>query len=313
MSVQCPICFKTFKRLNNSHIQSHGLTVDDFLSKYPNILRTEKEQQEAEKLNHDEYITCPICFKKFKELNAEHLFKHDLTISEFHLKYPNIERVSKNTRINKNTFKNMTSETSEKLKRGHTLEGYIEKHGKEKGTELLLKAKENKSTSHTLSGFIDRYGSYLGKHKFEQNKRKRLCSLEGFQERYGEEEGMKRYFIMTEKQSKNSRFFEEDQKRQYYKYRRLVRRISNISINEFGLCGVENRGRKFHVDHKYPIIHGFLENINPVIIGSIYNLEMLPSNLNCTKKIQKSTSLEILKEKVNQTPFYQQMIQSIIF
>jgi len=62
----------------------------------------------------------------------------------------------------------------------------------------------------------------------------------------------------------------------------------------------EKRGRiglkenPFHLDHKFSIKEGFKNNIPAHIIGSIYNLEMIPALDNCSKQDKCSILLEDL-------------------
>ncbi len=46
--------------------------------------------------------------------------------------------------------------------------------------------------------------------------------------------------------------------------------------------------KKWHVDHKYSIYNGWLDNIDPKIISSIWNLELITANDNYSKGINNS-------------------------
>jgi hypothetical protein len=61
------------------------------------------------------------------------------------------------------------------------------------------------------------------------------------------------------------------------------------------------RGKNYHLDHKYSIYEGFLNNISPKIIGGYNNLEILKSCENLKKNKKSSIRLnELLKyEKIN--------------
>lgn len=61
----------------------------------------------------------------------------------------------------------------------------------------------------------------------------------------------------------------------------------------------DKRGRieipgSYQLDHKYSIFYGFRNNISPEIIGSLNNLEFIPSIENSKKKIKCSISIEEL-------------------
>jgi len=81
-------------------------------------------------------------------------------------------------------------------------------------------------------------------------------------------------------------------------YKKLVRNHSNKiyrkyfnKINEFGLKRSIN---DFHLDHKYSISKGYLNNIPVYIIGSLSNLEVIPSYDNR----KKGKSCSITKEEL---------------
>jgi hypothetical protein len=70
---------------------------------------------------------------------------------------------------------------------------------------------------------------------------------------------------------------------EYKKYSLKVRRISeNQNIKE--LENYKNRGLKtYHLDHKIPIILGFIHKIAPEIVGNISNLVFVPYKINLSK------------------------------
>lgn len=85
-----------------------------------------------------------------------------------------------------------------------------------------------------------------------------------------------------------------DLKDAYIKYKILCVFYSEQSIIEYGLKDIEKRSMRFHVDHKFSIKQGFLSNIEPQIIGSIVNLEILPA----IENIRKNSKCSITKEEL---------------
>lgn len=56
-----------------------------------------------------------------------------------------------------------------------------------------------------------------------------------------------------------------------------------------------NRGREtYHLDHKFSIAEGFRQGVDPTIIGSVHNLQMLPAQENRKKSDGCSITLEQL-------------------
>lgn len=88
----------------------------------------------------------------------------------------------------------------------------------------------------------------------------------------------------------------------FKKYRYLVNRYTNESILFYGDL-VENlnlRSKEYHLDHKYSIKMGFINDIDPKIIGSIVNIEIIPAKINFSKRQNCSiTKQKLLKDYKN--------------
>lgn len=91
----------------------------------------------------------------------------------------------------------------------------------------------------------------------------------------------------------------------YKRYRNLVTLHTNRQ-NLSSLKNFDKRGiRKYHLDHKYSIMEGFKNNVNPELLGDIANLEMLPYQDNLKKKNKCSISLiELIHKSGNQFETY---------
>jgi hypothetical protein len=91
----------------------------------------------------------------------------------------------------------------------------------------------------------------------------------------------------------------------YQIYRKKVKRLTetvyktykNI-INPNNLERVTNGKNGFQLDHKYSIIEGFLNNVEPEIISHHCNLQMLEWNNNRTKSKKCDIDLEQLKNEI---------------
>ena len=59
---------------------------------------------------------------------------------------------------------------------------------------------------------------------------------------------------------------------------------------------IEIYKNKLAIDHKYSIIRGFINNVDPKIIGSIHNIEILTVSENCTKGSKCSIKLKDLRK-----------------
>lgn len=87
-------------------------------------------------------------------------------------------------------------------------------------------------------------------------------------------------------------------------YYREVKKYTKISYNLHKKFLSENykRSTNYHLDHIYSIIDGFRNNIDPKIIGSICNLQLIPSTINLQKNEESWISLEKLINLYNDLP-----------
>lgn len=84
----------------------------------------------------------------------------------------------------------------------------------------------------------------------------------------------------------------------YNNYKKKVRRLTaknyklyKTLINPKGLKISKN---DYHIDHMYSIYEGFKNNVDPLIISSKENLEVIPSKINLSKQNKCSISLDEL-------------------
>ena len=88
----------------------------------------------------------------------------------------------------------------------------------------------------------------------------------------------------------------------FKKYKRRVLSTTNKQpINKlmnFEKRGVSGCDGAYHLDHKYSILMGFINNINPDIIGNILNLEFIPWEENLKKRTNCSITEKELKNMI---------------
>ena len=95
-----------------------------------------------------------------------------------------------------------------------------------------------------------------------------------------------------------------EQSESFEKYNKNVRNLSSSSfrfnrsfIDPSGLKEINSR--KYHVDHIYSVIDGFLNNIDPKIISSPINLRVISQQENLLKGSKSDILLEDLLKKYN--------------
>lgn len=333
--IECPICHDKLKRINNFHIKKHGLTVKEFIELYPDVIRTEIQLTHEHRQNSIigiegiDYVKCPICHKKYKEINTEHILcKHQITREQFIELYPNAKLICDNTRLKKASLINMTPEISNNLKFGHTLEGYIKKYGEEEGKIKFDNMQQNMKYARTLDYQIEKYGEEEGmkrwvnivnSHKLDLDsfikryghtigliKYKEYCEFCGYRNtvyyyinKYGNILGIKKWIEKNSKISKGNRIIDLNRLHEYTSYCIDVLRWTRTSLKLYYLDNIHLRSIKYHLDHKVSKAFGFNNDIDARIIGSIYNLEIIDQFSNCSKGANCSMTIEELIAKVD--------------
>jgi len=204
------------------------------------------------------------------------------------------------------------SKKSSKRRIGYWIEkGFTEEESKKKISEI--------QTNFSKKMCIEKYGEEEGlkvwqdrqdrwqntmkskpQEEIDRINKLKSGSLGNFQRKYGEEDGLKRWIRKNEKKSKSSRKIDIELIEPYQQYIIEVRRLSERNILIHGLQDVDKRSRDFHLDHKVSMCYGFNNDISPDIIGSIHNLEIIPSSDNCSKKDENSINPQELIRKCNE-------------
>jgi hypothetical protein len=240
--------------------------------------------------------------------------------------------------------------------------GFIKRHGKNKGIEMYNKFQQTSAYSSSDEWFIKKYGENWKEQKnYSMRKKSKRCveywiylgysledakikiceyqiSTSGVHKKYYQERGYsdeeinvilthinhkKRNHIRNTKYLKEKypdswkeiylKSSEKYRKRMeelgvwieksiiddFKKYRSLVNRYTNESLLFYGelVEKLEMRSKHFHLDHKYSIKMGFINDIDPKIIGSVINVEIIASKINSSKKEKCSiTKQQLIKE-----------------
>lgn len=88
----------------------------------------------------------------------------------------------------------------------------------------------------------------------------------------------------------------------FKKYKSLVETYTKKSLLFYGdtIKNLKLRSRDYHLDHRYSIKMGFLNNIDPKIIGSVVNFEIVPAKINLIKNQKCSITKKYLIENYQQ-------------
>jgi hypothetical protein len=129
-----------------------------------------------------------------------------------------------------------------------------------------------------------------GKSQTEESNRKRSIALTG---RAVKPESIKK---MIQTKIDKGIFWKPDDPEyiEFKKYRRKVYYwTSKNDLTQLRYHEKRSRGG-YHLDHKYSITEGFKNKVPPKVIGSVYNLEFIPYNVNASKGTKCSIKLEEL-------------------
>lgn len=99
--------------------------------------------------------------------------------------------------------------------------------------------------------------------------------------------------------SLNRQFIPSDKLEHYHKYRAEAWQITRLNAKH--VPNIQNRSREYHLDHKFSVYEGYVNNIPPEIIGSVCNLEIIPAYDNLSKGSSCSITVDELMRLYNET------------
>jgi hypothetical protein len=198
--------------------------------------------------------------------------------------------------------KGLTKETDVRIKKQAEIVSAINK-GKETWNKGLTKNEhpslkiigdKRKGKSHSQES-LDKISKASISHW--KNKQYRELVIDRVKETYTEE----RIQLWRDKMENGGYFTPLTEKKEVEQYKQLVwyyTRKNDLSK----IKNYENRGRldenknAYHLDHIYSITDGYLNGVEPEIIGSIHNLRFIPAIDNQVKKTRSDISLKKLKK-----------------
>lgn len=136
-------------------------------------------------------------------------------------------------------------------------------------------------------------------HTLQKGTQFREQAIKTVKEKYGNSQIMRTAYMRKLKEASNM-WIPLEQKNNFELYKRIVEWFTLDSIRINDIENFHKRGRldlkndAFHLDHRISVYAGFKNNIPPFIIGSLYNLEMIPAIINCSKQQKCSMSIDEL-------------------
>jgi len=104
--------------------------------------------------------------------------------------------------------------------------------------------------------------------------------------------------------AKNGLILDPSHRNEFYRYKSVVTYITEQYRSEItagyktGLAGTPGA---YHIDHMFSIMQGYKEQISPLLIGSKYNLQMLPWKENLAKHNSSHITLNALMDSARYT------------
>jgi len=167
----------------------------------------------------------------------------------------------------------------------------------------------------TLEKCIDRYGEEEGNKRYEEWKKsqKNKNLLSSYIERHGYDMGLIKWLDKNNKISiANSKIKIED-KNKFKEYICEVDKYTRLSIGNKKLDNIELRGFEFgyDLDHRFSKIDGFKNNIPSYIIGHISNLKIVDSSYNRKKQHNSDIDVEFIIKEFENDIEYKKIVTDI--
>jgi hypothetical protein len=177
----CEICKKVMRRVNQTHLNSHGIKFKDYVSKYPNSKTISDEVAKSTTISLENFIKKygdEIGLERWESYKAKQAYSN--TFEYKHKRYGwsrekfdayNKSRsVTKDNLIKKNGkdigLIKWNSYVERQKYAGCALDYFIEKYGEVKGLETFNKLNESKKLNRNT--FIRKYGEHIGEIKFNE-------------------------------------------------------------------------------------------------------------------------------------------------
>lgn len=177
--------------------------------------------------------------------------------------------------------------------------GYTEDESKEKVLEFQKETSGLYREFWKIKGYTDEEIDIILK-TIDSKKKNTRRNREYLKQIYGNkwfDVYQEEYKKHKEKMIKDGHWLSDELLSEFKKYHRLVWLYTRKTVKIDNIEGIEMRGEKWHLDHKFSIKQGFINNIPAEIIGSPINLEIIPSVQNLKKRDKCSISMKaLLKE-----------------
>ena len=230
---------------------------------------------QTDKIPGVDYIVCPVSQERLSMIKSSYIEQVlGMTVDEYDALYPGVRGVSEARKRNIKTGLHRVDPATGKTRY---------EIGKEKARKALSEDDEN-----GVSGY---------KRKGEKTRATHMKNIDEFGRNGYSQLASKAIVKGNATKAKKGLILEPSFRDEYYRYKSVVLYVTEQFRSEIttgyktGLAGTPGA---YHIDHMFSIMNGYKNQVSPLLIGSKYNLKMIPWKDNLSKHSSSSISFNEL-------------------
>jgi len=230
---------------------------------------------QTDKIEGFDYIVCPVSQERVSMVKTSYIERVlSMTVDEYDALYPGVRGVSEarkqNIKKGLHQVDPITGKTKYEL-------------SQEKARKVLSEADENGVSGYKRKGQTTRETHMKNIDEFGRNGYSQLAS--------------KAIIKGNATKAKKGLILEPSFRNEYYRYKSVVLYVTEqfrAEITTGYKTGLAGTPGAYHIDHMFSIMNGYKNQVSPILIGSKYNLKMIPWKDNLSKHSCSSISLNKL-------------------
>jgi hypothetical protein len=237
---------------------------------------------QSNKVEGTDYIVCPVSKERLSMIKTSYIERVlEMSVEEYDQLYPGMRGVSEARR--KNIRKALHEIDPDTGKTKYQI-------SQEKAKKILSEIDENGLTGYQRKGQKTRATHMSKIDEFGRNGYSQLAS--------------KAIIKGNLTKAEKGLILDPTLRDEYYRYKSVVLYVTEKYRKEItegyktGLAGIPGA---YHIDHMFSIMQGYKNCVSPILVGSKYNLKMIPWKDNLSKHSASSISLDTLLSNSNYT------------
>jgi len=230
---------------------------------------------QADKIEKIDYIVCPVTQERVSMIKSSYIERVlSMTVDEYDTLYPGIRGVSEARKRNIKTGLHQVDSVTGKTKY---------EISQEKSKKILSELDEN-----GVSGY---------KRKGKKTRETHMNKIDEFGRNGYSQLASKAIVKGNATKAKKGLILDSGLRDEFYRYKSVVSYVteqlrSKITAGyKTGLAGTPGA---YHIDHMISIMNGYKNQVSPLLVGSKFNLKMIPWEDNLSKHSSSSISLNEL-------------------